>query len=117
MERITVRPYEDEPLVPSNRIRRRMIRRRAALAGLLLLCVLPAQAVDAAEPHDAHHPSTGRWLYVSDYGNNRVVTLPTRGGGESVLVLDGLVRPTGLAWDRAGSLYIADTGNNRVLRL
>ncbi|MFI8497567.1 hypothetical protein ACIGFK_03455 [Streptomyces sp. NPDC085524] len=97
MEHITVRTYEDEPPVPSSRIRRRPVRRRAALAGLLLLCVSPAQTVDAAEPHDVHHAYTGRSLYVSDYGNNRVLRLRPN-DTQTTLNPTGLNTPTGLSF-------------------
>lgn len=115
MARVTAESHVPEPQAPAGRTRRRLIRRLASFAGALLLCALPARAAGADRLHDVG-PHTGPPLYVSDYGNNRVVTLPADGGGQTTLSLDGLVRPTGLAWDRTGSLYVSDTGNNRVVR-
>ena len=73
-------------------------------------------------------------LYVADTGNNRVLYFPagtitaaTRVYGQlgslttaipnitGGIDANGLVRPTSVAVDGAGGLYVADTGNNRVL--
>jgi uncharacterized protein (TIGR03437 family) len=71
-------------------------------------------------------------LYVSDTNNNRIrrispdgniVTIAGSsqiagfGGDNSLAVFAQLNKPTALAFDRNGSLYIADTGNNRIRRL
>jgi len=67
-------------------------------------------------------------IYVADSGNNRIVLLEAREGGEHValetvyyVVIDGepshFNRPEDVFESRAGFLYIADTNNNRVLRL
>jgi sugar lactone lactonase YvrE len=71
-------------------------------------------------------------LYIADSKNNRVRKINTNGiittvagaGGHGGFSGDGgpatdakLNRPTGLAIDGAGDLYIADEGNNRVRRV
>ena len=77
-------------------------------------------------------------LYVSDTDNNRVLAwkdangfqsgqkadlqigqpdlLTTFPGGPGTAYSTGLFRPTGIAVDPSGNLYVADSGNNRVLR-
>jgi uncharacterized protein (TIGR03437 family) len=80
-------------------------------------------------------------LYVSDYVNNRVLawknaatfttgqkadlaigqpdldtTFPQGPSQQSSTVPSGVTRPSGLAVDGNGNLYVADAGNNRVLR-
>jgi uncharacterized protein (TIGR03437 family) len=80
-------------------------------------------------------------LYVSDYANNRVLawknaagftngqkadmaigqpdlmtTFAEGPGVSSSIYSTGLTRPSGLAVDQTGNLYVADSGNNRVIR-
>ena len=77
-------------------------------------------------------------LYVSDFGNNRVLAWKsvaafsngqkadlaigqpdlqtTFPGGPGTQYTTGLFHPTGIAIDKSGNLYVADSGNNRVLR-
>ena len=77
-------------------------------------------------------------LYVSDTGNNRVLAWQdaTKAGagvyadlvigqrdkvsnsalGPGTSLRSGLNRPTGLAVDPQGNLYVVDSGNNRILR-
>src|SRR4051794_3531302 len=77
-------------------------------------------------------------LYVSDYGNNRVLAwknaqgfrngqaadlvigqtdfLHTGAGGPGTSFSTGLNSPMGLAVDRNGNVYVADQLNNRILR-
>ena len=72
-------------------------------------------------------------LVVADYNNSRVIRLGASGttvlaglvgtpksgfSGDGGLATSALLRnPTGVAYDRAGSLYIADLGNNRVRKV
>ncbi len=77
-------------------------------------------------------------LYVADAGNNRVLgwrnangfgngapadivvgqrdRMTTFIGGPGTALASGLNRPSGLAVDGSGSLYVVDSGNNRILR-
>jgi uncharacterized protein (TIGR03437 family) len=77
-------------------------------------------------------------IYVADTGNNRVLAwrdaasfsngvkadlvigqrdfFSTLSLGPGTNLLSGLSRPTDLAVDREGNLYVADSGNNRVVR-
>jgi sugar lactone lactonase YvrE len=53
-------------------------------------------------------------LYISDFGNNRVVSWNPN-NGQSAIPLTGLKSPWGVAVDAANNLYVADTGNGNVL--
>lgn len=77
-------------------------------------------------------------LYVADPGNNRVLAWKDANGWQTGAKADlvigqldlfyalplgpgssrttGLYRPTGVAVDASGNLYVYDTGNNRILR-
>ena len=82
------------------------------------------------QPYGVLVDSAGNVL-LSDLGNNRVrkiapngVITTVAGGGAAGFAGDGgpateslLNRPTGLALDRAGNLYIADVQNLRVRRI
>lgn len=93
---------------------RRWARRLAAAVGFVALCALPTTTAGATPAQDG--PSSARApLYVSDYGNDRVVALPARGGDQTTVPFEDLVRPTGLVADMAGRLYVSDTGSNRVV--
>jgi len=70
----------------------------------------------------------GNRIYVADSGNNRIVVIEAREGGEHVAVevvyyvmIDGersyFNYPMDVFESRAGFLYIADTNNRRALRL
>jgi serine/threonine protein kinase, bacterial len=56
-------------------------------------------------------------LYVTDYGNSRVLKLAAGASAQTVLPFTGLNNPWGVAVDAAGTLYVTDWGNNRVLKL
>lgn len=74
-------------------------------------------------------PRTGD-LYVSDFGNNRVLRFPDPFANPTRVEPDAvygqpnaspsrtsLNRPRGLAFDSAGNLWIADSGFHRIVRL
>ncbi len=87
----------------------------------------PALAASLQSPY-ATVVDPGRNLYISDHGNNRVrkvapngVMTTVAGTGVAGSSGDGglataaqLNRPTGLALDAAGNLYIADTYGHRI---
>lgn len=77
---------------------------------------------------------SGTQLYVSDFGNNRVLawsTIPTASGTAATFALgqsdtvsnganagglaSGLTTPTSVSVDSQGRLFVSDYGNNRVL--
>jgi hypothetical protein len=55
-------------------------------------------------------------VYIADYGNDRVVKVPSDGGAETTLGT-GLRSPAGVALDAAGGVYIADSARHRVVRV
>jgi sugar lactone lactonase YvrE len=90
-------------------------------------------AVDASlnNPRDLEFGPDGR-LYIADENNNRVRALDldtgiittVAGNGEAAFAGDGgpavdasLNRPSGLAFDDQGRLYIGDTYNHRIRRV
>ncbi|MGD9622008.1 MAG: serine/threonine-protein kinase PknD [Mycolicibacterium sp.] len=56
-------------------------------------------------------------VYVTDWGNDRVLKIPAGSDRQVELPFAGLKSPDDVAVDLAGSVYVADTGNNRVLKL
>ena len=72
-------------------------------------------------------------IYIADTGNNRIRKIDTNniintiaGGGAPVAGSNGdggyatnasLSRPSGIALDSSGNIYIADTGNNRIRKI
>lgn len=91
-------------------------RRAGSVLVLLALCAIGLAPAGTAAASDPGSGGAGGPLYVSDYGNDRVLRVARR-GGQDVVPAVGLVRPTGMVVDAAGDLYVADTGNNRVVRI
>ncbi len=68
--------------------------------------------------------SLRRYLYIADYGNNRIVRWTTNytAGGTCIIGCGGsagvgatqLRSPRDLKFDASGNLYVSDQGNNRV---
>ncbi len=60
-------------------------------------------------------------VFISDFGNNRVVEVPAAGGAQSTLTVSvggkGLNSPFGVAVDGAGDVFIADYYNWRVVEV
>ena len=59
----------------------------------------------------------GDVLYVADTGNARVLRITPDGVVTTVAGPSGLVRPTALAVDASGSLFIGDSGVHRIFKL
>ena len=49
-------------------------------------------------------------VYVSDYGNNRVLELAARASQQTVVAFSGLNQPDGVAVDDAGAVYVTEVG-------
>ncbi len=96
---------------------------------LLLLCLAPwALGIDAPRltfvaasetplenPHDVKLSPDGRYLFVSDVGNNRVAILDP--ATLALVASFGADHQSGthdVDFDAAGRVYVADTHNNRV---
>jgi gliding motility-associated-like protein len=95
--------------------------------------VVVAGGVGAGSALNALFNPVGLWvdghgnLYVSDYGNHRVIKFPpgsvggtngqiVAGNGVAGAGLHQLNYPTGISLDGSGNLYVADRDNHRVLR-
>jgi len=100
---------------------------RAAWLLLTLLAALPATAaelrlsfdgasdVDLENPHDLKLSPDGRYLFVSDVGNNRVAILdPDTLELVGQFGRDHQSGTHDVDFDAAGRVYVADTHNNRV---
>ena len=88
-----------------------------------------ATAAQLNNPADvAIHPNGD--IYIADQGNNRVRKIDSNGvittvaGNRLAIDIDnvpatsaGLYTPSGIAFDRAGNLYIADTFHQRIRRV
>lgn len=86
-----------------------------AAAAELELRWLGASTVDLENPHDLKLSADGRYLYVSDVGNNRIAILDP----ESLALVgefgrDHQAGTHDIDFDAAGRAYVADTHNNRV---
>lgn len=78
---------------------------------------LSASDTVLANPHDLDLSADGKFLYVSDLGNDRIAvfeadTLKYRG---SIGDADGLAAPHDAHLGPDGLLYVADTGNDRIV--
>src|SRR5262249_44045264 len=68
-----------------------------------------------AGPMDVAVDSLGN-VYVSDFGNNRVVKLAAGSSTQTVLSFNNLNQPRGVAVDNYGNVYVADDQNGRVVK-
>lgn len=59
----------------------------------------------------------GDVLYVADTGNARVLRITPEGAVTTVAGPSGLLRPTALAVDASGRLFIGDSGLHRIFKL
>jgi len=90
----------------------------------------PATAAQIDFPTGLQFDAAGN-LYVTDWGNNRIrkvdpagIITTVAGNGDQSFNSDGLAatatalnRPTDVAFDAAGNMYIADTDNQRVRKV
>jgi serine/threonine-protein kinase len=127
-------PLRDRPLSASKHDPPQPWWRRKAviIAGALVTVTVVVIAIAAISiyPRDAATPLpfTGlnnpwgvavgpdKTVYVTDYGNDRLLELAP-GGTASSQLLTGLNHPWGVAVGPDGMVYIADFGSNRVLKL
>ncbi len=76
---------------------------------------LGASSIDLENPHDLKLSPDGRYLFVSDVGNDRVVILdPTSLEFVATFGADHQSGTHDVDFDDAGRVYVADTHNNRV---
>jgi serine/threonine-protein kinase len=59
----------------------------------------------------------GDVLYVADTGNSRVLRVAPDGTVTVVAGPQGLLRPTALAIDQSGAVFIGDSGLHRIFKL
>ncbi|PON19696.1 hypothetical protein C2W62_01250 [Candidatus Entotheonella serta] len=86
-----------------------------ASAAKLDITFVKASTVALENPHDLKLSPDGKYLFVSDVGNNRVVALDP--GTLAFIAAFGDEHQAGthdIDFDAAGRAYIADTHNNRV---
>lgn len=87
----------------------------SSLAGTLSLEFLGASSSDLANPHDLKLSPDGRYLLVSDVGNNRVAILdPETLAPLGAFGADHQSGTHDVEFDANGRVYVADTHNARV---
>jgi len=86
-----------------------------AWAAALEITFVQASAVALENPHDLKLSPDGKYLFVSDVGNNRVVALdPETLAFVAEFGADHQSGTHDIDFDAAGLAYVADTHNNRV---
>lgn len=88
----------------------------AALAADFTVTFSGASTVDLENPHDLKLSPDGKYLFVSDVGNNRVAILDPE--TLNLVAEFGSDHQSGthdVDFDSRGRVYVADTHNNRVL--
>ncbi len=84
-------------------------------AGALELDFMGASTAELENPHDLKLSPDGRYLFVSDVGNNRVAVLdPDTLAPISAFGADHQSGTHDIDFDAMGRAYVADTHNNRV---
>ncbi len=85
------------------------------LAGELRVAYQSASSTPLSNPHDLKLSPDGKYLFVSDVGNNRVVLLdPETLSFVSAFGADHQSGTHDVDFDAQGQAYVADTHNNRV---
>ncbi|SCK16679.1 SMP-30/gluconolactonase/LRE family protein [Streptomyces sp. WMMB 322] len=94
-------------------------RRATAMTAVAVLCTAGLGAAPAAPAPGGGKPpgGGGEALYVSDFASNDVQKFLLPEGPQSAVPTTGLSRPTYLAFDRGGALYISDTVNSRIVKV
>ena len=86
-----------------------------AWAAALEMTFVQASAMALENPHDLKLSPDGKYLFVSDVGNNRVVALdPETLAFVAEFGADHQSGTHDIDFDAAGLAYVADTHNNRV---
>ncbi len=86
-----------------------------ALAATIEAEFLGASTAELENPHDLKFSSDGRFLFVSDVGNNRIAVLnPKTLELISAFGADHQSGTHDIDFDAQGRAYVADTHNNRV---
>jgi YVTN family beta-propeller protein len=77
--------------------------------------LVAASAENLSEPHDIVLSPDGRYLFVADNGNNRVVVLDAATLNEAGILDSGeLAGPHDVVFDEHGRLLVADTHHHRI---
>lgn len=84
-------------------------------ADTLEFTLVAASAENLAEPHDIVLSPDGRYLYVADNANDRIVVLDADSLNQVSVFAENEVRaPHDVVFDTGGRLLVADTGNHRI---